>query len=205
MYAKITLVLVGAVIGTPLFAQMPSSLTQMSDVKDALKLDQKQDDRLSELTAEMQSRYRDDYAALKNVNEVDRLTRQRELDQKYYAEFNKAARKVMNDAQYKQYQNCFYQQQGFKAFYNADLQSKMGMTRDQVASLKQQASFSDLQMKAIQATAAKDSAKAQRDYADYMKQRDDRIQRFLNEDQKKMWRDMTGEPFAFHPSFGAGR
>lgn len=204
------LVLAGALpLAAPLSAQpnktatvpYPPALYQMNDVGKSLNLTQDQITRLNKLTTDTQGRYRDDYTKLGTLNDADRFARTQELNQKYYTDWNKAARDVFNDTQRNRYQQLGYQYGGFNTFYDPDVQKRLNLTAEQQKDLRAQYDWSAQQWADINRTGATDATKATQLYRDYWTARQERLNKFLTSEQQKVWNEMIGDAYTFQPTF----
>lgn len=179
----------------------PPALYQMPDVGKSLNLTQDQITRLNKLTEQTQAAYRDDYGKLGTLADADRFTRTQELNRRYYADWAKGAGDIFNDTQRSRYQQLNYQYGGFGSLYDPDVQKRLNLTADQQKALREQWDWSNQQLQDINRTGAADATKGAQMYNDYWKARQGRFDKFLTADQRKAWSEMTGDPYAFQPSF----
>lgn len=182
-------------------APYPPTLYQMPDVGKSLNLTPDQITRLNTVTADVQGRYRDNYAKLGSLPEADRAARMRELNTQYHGDWNKSAGGVFNDTQLSRYQQLQYQYGGFNTLYDPTIQTKLGLTAEQTKALADQVGWNDRQRQEINRTAATDPTRATQMYGDYWRQRQERFNTYLTPQQQKVWREMTGEPYTFQPTF----
>jgi hypothetical protein len=166
----------------------------MSDVSKSLNLTQDQITKLNEVTATTQARYRDDFSKLGTLPAADHIAREMELNQKYSADWNKAAQAVFDNTQLARYQQLNNQYAGFNTFNNPDVQKQLGLSADQLRTLRDQRDWSNQQLAAINQMAVTDPTRATQMYRDYWTARQERMGKFLTPDQQKAWGQMTGEP-----------
>ncbi|VTS00635.1 unnamed protein product [Gemmata massiliana] len=190
----------GAAPVTPAYTY-PAPLYRMNDVGKSLNLTAEQVANLNKLTDATQARYRDDYAKLGALNDTERFTRTQELNQKYYADWNKGARDVFNDTQRARYQQVNYQYGGFNTFYDPDVQKQLNLTAEQQRNLRTQYDWSNQQLAEINRAGAADATKGARMYRDYWTARQERINKYLTTEQQKAWNQMIGDPYTFQPDF----
>jgi hypothetical protein len=179
----------------------PIALYQMNDISKSLNLTAEQISNLNKLTEQTQAKYRDDYAKLSALKEAERFNRMQELNRQYYADWTKGAGSVFNDTQRTRYQQLGYQYGGFGTFYDPDVQKRLNLTADQQKALRDQWDWSNQQLQEIYRTGATDATKGTQMYNDYWKARQARLDKFLTADQQKAWRDLTGDPYTFQPTF----
>jgi Spy/CpxP family protein refolding chaperone len=183
----------------------PVPVYRMNDVSKSLNLTPEQIASLNKLTDQTQTRFRDDFAKLATLAEAERFTRMQELNRLYATDWNKAARDVFNDTQRTRYQQLDYQFGGFNALYDPDVQKRLGLTPDQVKNLRAHWDWSNQQMQEINRVGAADAAKGARQFDEYWKQRQERIDKFLTAEQQKAWRELIGDPYTFRPTFAPPR
>ena len=85
--------------------------------------------------------------------------------------------------------------------YVAFRSAALNLTEDQRRRLREDIEWNAVQTRNFNDQAQTDRQKAQQLYRDYRKAYDERFNKFLTPDQQKAWREMTGEPFEFQPSF----
>ncbi len=187
--------------GTVTTYPYPPTLYQMSDVSKSLSLTGAQVNRLNKITEETQAAYRNDYAKLKDLREADRLAREQELNHKYYQEWYKGARDILNADQQARYQQLYYQYGGFNTLYNTEVQKRLNMTPEQIRDLRESAEWANKQYQDIYRTGLTDRERGTQMYKDYRRTHLERFNKFLTPEQQKAWREMTGDPYEFQPSF----
>ena len=209
----------GLALATPAFAQTvpatqtapqvqpaatsfyPTPLYRMNDVSKALNLTQSQIADLNKLTDQTQTRFRDDYNKLSTLNDTDRFTRLQDLNQQYNTAWNKGAGSIFNDSQLARYQQLNYQYGGFNSFYSPDVQKQLALTPDQVKDLRTHWDWSNQQWQQVNRLGATDATKGTQMFGDYMRQRQERLNKFLTPEQQKAWTQMIGDPYTFQPTF----
>lgn len=189
------------VVATPSYP----SLYRMNDVSSALKLTQDQISRLNDVTADIQARYRDDYAKLGTLNDDERYTRMQELNRRYYNDWNTGTRDIFNDTQRSRYQQLGYQYDGFNTFYYPDAQKQLNLSEDQLKALRTHWDWSNQQWQNINRVAATDATKAAQLYRDYWTARQERLTKYLTPEQQRAWGEMIGEAYTFQPTFSRSR
>jgi len=179
----------------------PTPLYRMNDVSKSLNLTPEQITNLNKLTDATQTRYRDDYTKLGTLNDADRFTRMQELNQKYYADWNKGAQDVFNDTQRTRYQQLNYQYGGFGTLYDPNVQKQLNLTADQQKALRDQWDWSNQQLADINRVGTTDATKGAQMYRDYWTARQERMNKYLTPEQQKAWAKMAGDPYTFQPTF----
>ncbi|HEX4610197.1 MAG TPA: hypothetical protein VH092_18540 [Urbifossiella sp.] len=152
-----------------------------------------------------QARYRDDFAKLGTLGDADRYARTQELNQKYYADWNKGAGNVFNDAQRARYEQLNYQYGGFGALSDPAVQRQLNLTAEQQKNLQAHGDWSNRQLQDINRVGATDATKGAQMYRDYWAARQERMNQFLTPEQQGAWAKMTGAPYTFQPAFAPPR
>ncbi len=177
----------------------------MNGVGKSLNLTQDQTNNLNKLTDQTQTQFRDQYGKLNSLNDADRIARAQELNRQYYGDWNKGAQNILNENQRLRYQQLNYQYGGFNALNDPDVQTRLNMTPAQVKDLRENSDWNNQQLQQINRLASTDPTKAASMYNDYRKQHEERFNKYLTPEQQKSWREMTGDPYTFEPSFTPSR
>jgi hypothetical protein len=183
----------------------PRTIYQMNDVNKSLNLTADQVTRLNTLTNETQSKFGKDFAGLGTLSDAERFNRQQELNGQYYTAWNNGAKDVLNENQFRRYQQLHYQYGGFNNFYDPTLQKQLNMTPEQVKSLREHSDWSNQQLADIEKLNATDPTKARQQYTNYWTLRQERMNRYLNTEQQKAWQEMVGDPYTFQPYISPNR
>jgi hypothetical protein len=177
----------------------PTPLYRQADVARSLNLATDQANRLNQITTQTEAQYRDRFNAINTMLPAERLTRYRDLTREYLADLHRNSGEVFNETQRNRYLQLNYQYGGFNTFYDPAVQSRLTLTPAQVEALREQATWNDQQMQAINAANAAQRGQL---YQTYMQQRQQRINTYLTPQQQRLWAEMTGEPYKFQPYSG---
>jgi len=169
----------------------------MDDVGRSLNLTQNQTTRLNEMTTGLQNRYQEDFQKFDTLPQ-DRRT---QLLQRYNADWMKSAGDIFNEQEMNRYRQLNYQYQGFDAFNDPDLQKRLNLTDEQRKQLNDARQWNQQQWQDIQRRGADDRDAGTRLYRDYWKERGQRLNKILTEEQRRTWGQITGNPFTFQPNF----
>ncbi len=183
----------------------PPALYRMNDVSKSLNLTQDQINSLNKLTEQTQARYRDSYNKINTLNDADRYARTEAINREYYGDWNKGARDIFNAEQRTRYQQLNYQYGGFHSLNDPDIQKGLNLTPDQLKNLRQSADWSSQQLQEINRIGVTDPDKGTKLHREYWQQHQERFNKFLTLQQQKAWREMTGEPYTFQPTFTPSR
>jgi hypothetical protein len=171
-----------------------AGLLQNESVQKELKLDQDQTDKVKAAVQKIQDSHKDDFAKLRDLQGEEQRTKREELTKAVTSEVLTAVGDILKPEQIARVKQVELQQAGSRAFTRADVQKALALKDDQKDTIK---------------TIADDAAKAMRDLfqggqrtpenrqkmAALRKETLEKVQAVLTEDQKKTWKDMSGEPF----------
>ena len=122
--------------------------------------------------------------------------------QQYGAAWTKSARDIINEQQLNRYNQLNLEYQGFDALLNDPMvQNRLNINADQQKQLRDSATWSQQQLQDINRRAASDRDAATRMYQDYWKDRQSRFNKILNDQQMRVWQQLTGNPYNFQPNF----
>ncbi len=158
------------------------------------------------MTEQTQAQYGANYAKLNDLSAADRAARLQELNRQYNTAWEKGASDVFNENQRSRYQQFNYQYGGFSSLNDPDVQKRMNLTAGQVNDLRAQEDWSNRQMQDINRVAATDPTRAAHDVPRLLDAASATcFDKFLTADQQKEWRQLTGEPYTFQPTFTPSR
>jgi len=130
-----------------------------------------------------------------------------ELGRTINEETYKALADVLKPEQIKRLKQIQLQRQGTFAFMSPDTQMELKLTDDQKDKIKTIGDDARQEMGAL--FEEQDQAARQKKMAAFQKETMEKITAVLTDDQKKTWKEMTGEPFEYKPDpgegFGGGR
>lgn len=180
---------------------LPSPLFRQPDVGRNLNLTDRQITQLNAMTDRMQARFQADLDRLGRLSDADRATRVQEMNRQFTNDWVAGAREFMTAAQLNRYQQLQLQFGRFNSLADPTVQRQLNLTADQQTRLRDAMTWSDDQMRQILQTGVSDRDRALRQYGDYNRAYQDRLNTILSADQRQQWREMTGEPFTFQPQF----
>jgi hypothetical protein len=190
-------------------------------VQKELKLSDEQIKKVGEVTQDVRAKHKEDYAKLRDAEPAERFQKMREINQTVVAEIEKGMQSDLKPEQQKRLAQIKLQQKGVRAFEDADVQKALNLTADQKDTLK--TINEDLQKDQRELFGGGRGAGAGagggrrgggrgqfnpetfKKMAAVQKEAMDKAVATLNDNQKKQWKEMTGEPFTMTPAFGGGR
>jgi hypothetical protein len=187
------------------------SLVQNESVQKELKLDQDAVTKATEAVRKVQENHRDDFAKLRDLSQEERRTKTRELTRTVNEETLKALGDVLKPEQVKRLKQIELQQAGAEAFTRADVQKALNLTEEQNGKIKTIADEAATQMRGLfgggrgqggqgggqgnRGNRGQGGGPDQEKLAALRKQTTEKVMAVLTDDQKKAWKDLTGDPF----------
>jgi hypothetical protein len=150
--------------------------------------------KVKDAVQKVQDKYKDDFAKLRDLTGDEQRTKREELNKTVTGDVLTAVGDILKPDQVKRLKQIELQQAGTRAFTRAEVQKALALKDDQKDTIK---------------TITDDAAKAMRDLGQggqrtpetrekmtaLRKETMEKVQAVLTDDQKKTWKDMTGEPF----------
>ncbi len=164
-------------------------------VQDELKVDDKQKDQIKEVTDKLAEKRREAQQAANDVEGAERFQKVRELMQPANDEANKALATILKPEQLKRFKQITLQAQGAQAFASPEVQADLKLTDEQKEKIKGINDDAGQQMRDIFQNAGDDRAAAREKIVALRKETIEKIVGALTDEQKKTWKEKTGEPF----------
>jgi hypothetical protein len=168
-------------------------LVENESVQKELNLDKDQVDKVKETVQKVRDEHKDDFAKLNDLGREEQREKRRELTRTVTDETLKALGDVLKPEQLKRFKQIELQQAGTQAFTRPEVQKALNLTDDQKEKIKTIADDAAKQRSELfqggNARGSFDKLTALR------KETAEKVQAVLTDDQKKTWKDLTGEPF----------
>jgi hypothetical protein len=197
------------ILASPLMAQQPQrgqrggggggpgglgGLLLNESVQKELTIDKEQAEKVKEAVLQIQDKHKDEFAKLRDLSQDERRAKGQELSRTVSAEVLKAVGEMLKPDQIKRLKQIDLQQIGAQAFARPEVQTALSLKDDQKEKIKTISEdiakqIGDLRQDRTNAQANRDKITALR------KEIQEKIQAVLTDDQKKTWKDLTGEPF----------
>ncbi len=172
-------------------------------VQEELKLAKEQVDKAQEELQKIREKQKEAFAKLRDLSQEERQEKFQEFSKTATAETNRIAAAILKPEQLKRFKQIELQQRGYQAFTDPEIQKTLKVTDDQKDKLK---------------TITEDTAKETRELFQsaqgggnfqevgkkmqaLRKEALERVTSVLTADQKKAWKEMTGEPFEVRMEF----
>ncbi len=172
-----------------------AALLSNKSVQKELKATDEQAEKLNTLAREMMEKQREDYQGLRDLSQEERREKMQELTRAHTAELGKGMREILKPEQVKRLQQIQLQQAGAAAFSSPRGQEGLKLTDDQKTKLREINEESGQAMREAFQGAQSDREGAMKKIGEVRKQATEKAVGVLTDDQKKSWKDMTGEPF----------
>jgi Spy/CpxP family protein refolding chaperone len=170
-----------------------AGLVQNEGVQKELKLDKEVADKVRDAVQKVQAKYRDDFAKLRDLPQEERGPKTQALSRTVNEETLKAVGDILKPDQLKRLKQIELQQAGVQAFSRPEVQKALNLTDEQKQKIRTIAEESGREMREL--FGAGNPAEARDKIAELRKKTTEKIQGVLTADQKRSWKELTGEPF----------
>jgi hypothetical protein len=177
----------------------PAQLLAMDKVQEELKITDDQKAAVTKIT----DKYKDDIAAARQNMDRQKAA---DLAKQENDDLEKALPDILKADQLKRFKQLEVQAAGLQAFSKDDVATALKLTDDQKKSIKdtQDELQKDVQDLFQNAGQGGDRAAAMQKIQTMRKDALDKVVNTLSDDQKKTWKDLTGEKFEFPAPMGRG-
>lgn len=163
------------------------------NVQKELKFTDEQSGKVRETVMDIGSKYRDQFMAVRDLPESERPAKMRELSKSLTDDIKKAL--SLSEEQTKRYDQIVLQQRGLQAFVDPELQSKLKFTDEQKQKVSELSTEARQKAEEVRKDAGENREEAMRKFVELRKEYADKAVALLSDDQKKSWKELTGEPF----------
>lgn len=185
--------------GMGMGGQTGVSLLTNKSVQKELKLSDEQIEKADKAATEIGEKRQEKMAELRDLDQGERMEKMQAVMKELNTESKKAADGILKPEQSKRLSEISLQIQGFGAFNDPDVQSKLKITDEQKSKLKDLQEESMNAMRDMRDQFQNDREGAMKKMTELRKELGDKATAMLTADQKKAWKDMTGEPFTYVP------
>jgi Spy/CpxP family protein refolding chaperone len=196
---------VGAVVllGTPAMAQRGGGgfgmgggmLLSNKGVQQELKLDASQTEKVNKFVEESRAKRQEQFQALQGLSQEERQAKMPEIMRAANEETQKALKGMLKPEQITRFNQISLQQQGVMAFADPQVVDKLKLTPDQTQQVKDVADSFRTESREIFQSNQDNREEAMKQMTALRKSKMDKVSALLTADQKKTWKEMTGEPF----------
>ena len=167
------------------------------DVQKELKLSEEQITKSKEVAQSVREKFKDDFAKLKDTPQDQRREKFQELSKSISAATEKGLKDVLNADQQKRLKQLEIQSRGAAAFNEADVQTALKLTDEQKEKIKTINEDIGKEMRETFKGAKDNPQEAFAKIGTLRKDGLEKVVATLNADQKKAWKELTGESFEF--------
>jgi Spy/CpxP family protein refolding chaperone len=185
----------------------PGMLIQNQSVQKELKLTDDQIQKIKDATTSINEKHKDERDAVRSLQGDERREKGQELGKKIANETNEALAGILKPEQSKRLKEITLQRDGPRAFNSEDVQNSLKLTDDQKDKIKTINEDAAKEMREIFPQGGRRGAggggvadanvfkESMTKMAALNKETMEKISSVLTDDQKKAWKDMTGQPF----------
>jgi len=182
----------------------PVNLLTNASVQKELKLDTAQVEKATELASKTREKMTSIREQVGDLQGQERMTKTQELMKPINEENMKAVAAFLKPEQVKRLQQIELQQRGATALSDPVVAKKLSITDEQAAKVKTILADQQSEMGEIRQAAGNDFAAMMPKITALRKETDTKVMALMTEDQKKTWKEMTGEPFTIVQQPGRG-
>jgi len=168
-------------------------------VRNQLKLQPEQFQKLEKSYMDYYGKYKSSLGSLDKLNEQERTQKLNDLSSSFGSNVMKSAEGTLTPEQMQRFRQLDIQYRGYDALNDPDIQRKLKLTDEQREQLRKYGRQYNEQMNSIYKDNNREAATKR--YNDLRRQSSDRINSTLTEEQRRAWRDITGDPYNFEPTF----
>ena len=164
-------------------------------VQQELKVTDAQAEKLDTLAQELGQKQREEFGKLQDVPQDERREKMQELSRSINEEMQKSLNGILKSEQTKRFQQIQLQQAGVNAFSTPRVEKELELTADQKSKIRLiNEDLAESTREAFRGGQS-DRAAAMQKITQLRKEGLEKATALLTDDQKKSWKDLTGEPF----------
>lgn len=193
-----------ALLSTPAWAQRPGfgmmgggglQLLANAGVQQELKLDDAQKEKVKAYVEETMAKRREQFQKLQDLPEDERREKGQEMMRAANEENQKALKDLLKPEQLKRFNQISIQQRGIMAFADPEVRTKMKFSEEQGPEIRTLMESFGTEAREIFQNNQGNFQESRKQLEALRKSKMDKALALLNDDQKKTWKELTGEPF----------
>jgi len=161
-------------------------------VQQELKLDDKQVEKVNSVVMDVGAKMRE---KMQDIPQEERFQKLPQIRREANAEIKSAVKDVIKPEQFTRLDQIVNQQMGVQAFSEPDIQDKLKLTADQKSKVSEINQDTMDKTRELFQSANGDFASVRDKMTTLRKESLDKVVAVLTADQKKTWKELTGEPF----------
>jgi len=171
-----------------------TAILMAPNVQKDLKLSDEQVGKVQDTLREIREKHQDDYAGLRDASQEERQTKMQSLNKTISSEVKKAL--SFSDEQSKRFDQISLQARGLQAFSDPTVQEKLKLSDDQRSKIREMGeSARESARGAFNKDASEEErTEARKKMAASSRENMAKVQALLSDDQKKAWKELTGDP-----------
>jgi hypothetical protein len=181
------------------FGGGPANLLGNPAVQKELKLDEAQIEKATKLATETREKMTSLGEQLQDIPQNERMAKRQELAKPINESAMKTAAAFLKPEQIKRFHEIELQQRGIQALSDPIVTKKLSITTEQETKVKSLATDMQSEVAEIMQSAGDDRAAAMLKVTTLRKETLTKVMALMTDDQKKTWKEMTGEPFTVPP------
>lgn len=177
----------------------PTALLANPGVQKELKMDSEQVEKANALATEVREKMTEVRSQLEGLEGQERMAKQQELAKPINEDAMKKAKKILKEEQVTRLTQIELQQRGVNAFSDPAIAKKLSITDEQSSKIKSLLADQQSEMQEIRQSAGNDFQAMMPKIQALRKETNTKAIALMTDDQKKTWKEMTGEPFEVPP------
>jgi hypothetical protein len=173
----------------------PANLLGNPAVQKELKLDEEQVTKATKVATEAREKMMGMREQLQDLEPQERMAKSQELIKPINEAALKSAKEFLKPEQLTRFHQIELQQRGLQAFADPAIAKKLSITSEQETKFKSVMTDMQSEQREIQQSAGDDRQAAMQKMTALRKETLTKVMAMMTDDQKKTWKEMTGEPF----------
>ena len=173
----------------------PANLVGNPSVQKELKMDSEQVEKATALATETREKMMGLRDQLQGLEGEEMQAKRVELSKPINEAAMKKIKAMLKDEQYARLTQIELQQRGMNALTDAAIAKKLDVTTEQAAKVKTILGDMQAEVRDIQQSAGDDRQAAMQKVNALRKETNTKVMALMSDNQKQLWKEMTGEPF----------
>jgi len=168
-----------------------------ADVRKQLNLTDEQFNQLNSSYGKGWTSFESSLQGSGNADAQARDEQMRKSSQTFHSDFMKSAQGTLKPEQMQRYNQLYLQYRGYDAFMDPAIQTKLNLTDEQKKTFQTQSAEFNRTMNNLYSTSPENRDAVSKQFNDLRQQSRDRINTTLTPEQRRIWQEMTGDPYTF--------
>jgi hypothetical protein len=176
-----------------------ANLVARAEVQKELKMDSAQVEKATAVATDVRAKMTEMRSELEGLEGQELMTKRTELSKPINESATKKLKEILKDEQYTRLTQIELQQRGVMAFSDPAIAKKLSVTDEQKDKVKTIMADMQSEMQELRQSAGNDFAAIRPKVQALQKETTTKVMALMSADQKKTWKEMTGEPFELPP------